>query len=99
MQSNTSNLISLVITQDSIGNSIKTETSTTIFVDEYSIGAKEFYSAAQSGFRPDILLKTFVGNYNNQTLVDYKGKRYTIYRTFIKGDVIEMYLTIYGKDR
>lgn len=99
MQSNTLNLISLVITQDSIGNSIKAETSTTIFVDEYSIGAKEFYSAAQSGFKPDFLLKTFFGNYNNQPLADYKGKRYTIYRTYTKGDIIELYLTAHGKDR
>lgn len=63
-------------------------------VEVASCGQSEFFEANQSGFRPDMKLLTFCGNYSGQELAEYNGKVYKIYRTYLNGNGnIELYLT------
>ena len=92
-------LISDVITYDSIGNSVHKETINTVYANTHSIGSKEYFAGAQAGMKPELMLTTFYANYSDEVLAEHDGVRYTIYRSFRKGDDVELYLTRYGKNR
>lgn len=92
MISGTAKLIAKTYTYDSIGQAVETESYTEIFVEERSITRTEWAEAGRVGHNPSIQLVTPYMNYNNQEEVEYKGVRYSIYRTYLNGDNIELYL-------
>jgi len=79
------NLIGYTITQDSIGNEIRTPTTTTVLCEEMSVGRNEFYNAAQNGMKPEIILKMHAYEYSGQESVEYYGVKYKVLRTFKVG--------------
>ena len=85
-------LVSETKTQDSIGQWISTETEREIFCEEYSITRNEWADAGRLGLNPEICLKTHIGNYNDELVVKYQNKRYSVYRTYKQGEEIELYL-------
>jgi len=89
-------LIGKTYTLDSIGNSIATETSTTIFVDEKSITRQEWSEAGRQGLNPAVLLVTPSINYSGQDTVEYNSQRYAVYRTYEVGEDVELYLELKG---
>lgn len=89
-------LINQTFTQDSIGQYVPTETSTDIYVRESSITRSEWYNAGRQGLNPDLLLLTPRCNYDGQKIIEYRGKRYSVYRTYTEGEEIELYLTEKG---
>jgi len=92
MSSGIAKLVNSTISYDSIGQAVETETLTTIYVEELSITRAEWANAGRNGFNPETLLATPFMNYGGQRLVEYNGSRYGIYRTYQKGDNIELYL-------
>lgn len=96
MISGEAKLINQTITYDAIGQSVATESQTMIFVDESSITRAEWTDAGRNGFNPQICLITPFMNYDGQRFVEYKSKRYAIYRTYQRGDNIELYLELKG---
>ena len=63
-------------------------------VEVVSYGQSEFFKSGQEGFRPDMKLITFKGNYNGEEYAEVDGIMYKIYRSFFKNyDNIELYLT------
>ncbi len=92
MISNTAKLVNITYTYDEIGQPIEAETLTEIFVEERSITRQEWTEAGRVGHNPSIQLLTPFMNYGNQEEVEYKGVRYSIYRTYLNGDNIELYL-------
>lgn len=86
-------LISIEYEQDDLGEWIETETSTEVFALVQSVTMYEFYQAGLEGMKPDYRFHVWLSEYNDQELVDYKGKRYEIYRTYIRNDGrIELYV-------
>jgi SPP1 family predicted phage head-tail adaptor len=75
-------LIDHTYAENEIGNSIPSETRTTILCGEKSVSRREFYSAAASNLRPEVVLVVHSFEYNGQTDVEYKGIRYKVIRTF-----------------
>ena len=70
----------------------KTETSRDVFCKVKSAARAEFFAAGQSGFQPKYLFEVFPADYEGETVLDYHGKRYSIYRTYLKSaDVLELY--------
>lgn len=61
-------------------------------VEVKSRGQNEFYKANAAGLRDGLTLVTDMGNYTGQQYVVYRGKRYKIYRTFMKNNSIELYI-------
>ena len=90
-------LISATQTQDDYGRWIPRETSQNVFVQVDSITQQEFYDAGRNGFNPEFRFRMFFGDYAGQSVCEYKGLRYSIYRTYRqRNDVLELYVERQG---
>lgn len=75
-------------------NTKYTEHTHGIFCQVRSVTRSEFYQAGQQGINPAYVLAVFYGDYNGERLIEFRGKRYVIYRTYhrIENDLLELYL-------
>lgn len=78
-------LISQGWTEDEIGEQIPVETRTTILCGLKSIGRSEFYGAAQSGLKPEIVFVIHECEYGGEQKVEFEGARYKVLRTYQGG--------------
>lgn len=87
-------LISQTFEQNDIGVQIATETVTQVWARLQSATRAEFYSAGQNGLQPSLVAVTPIANYAGQKLAEWRGTRYSIYRTYFAtgSDEIELYL-------
>lgn len=92
MIADTAKLIRKSYSYDSIGQPIEIEEVREVFVELSSITRQEWTEAGRMGFNPSIRLVTPFSNYDDEDEVEFHGKRYSVYRTFISGDNIEIYL-------
>ena len=85
-------LISFATTKDEYGIHQPTPTSREVFCDVSSVGSQEWSNGRRLGLNAQYQFKVFFADYQNEEVVEYRGKYYSIYRTFIKGDYIELYV-------
>ncbi len=88
-------LILPVYENDSIGQSVPvSEKKTLIYVTEKSVTGQEWHEAGRDGINARFVLKTPYVNYNGESIVEYKGRRYAVYRTYHleNTDDIELHL-------
>ena len=84
-------LVSVAYTINDIGNSTEVETKTTAFADKQSIRQSEFYQAAQTGLRPELMFVIRTIDYNNQPRLEHNSKKYNIIRAYDKtGELTEL---------
>ncbi len=84
-------LIAITVTENSMGDMIETETKTEVFANRKSIRQSEFYQAAATGLRPEIMFEVWSEEYSNQPKLKYNNKLYTIIRTYDKdGELTEL---------
>lgn len=78
----------------STGEEIKTE----VYAEVKSVGRNEFFSAAQTGLKPELLVIVNTSEYGEQQRVDIpsympRNGRFTVYRTYDRDDGdTELYL-------
>ena len=84
-------LFSVTITLDDYGNEVATEVERTILCEVDSITQTEFYAAANTELNPEYRFTVFFGDYEGEEVCKYNGVRYAIYRTFRRGDNLELY--------
>ena len=85
-------LISQTKTQDAYGVWRMTETSNEVFCNVQSVTRSEFFQGGRNGLNPDLVFTVFFDDYNDESIIEYDGKRYGIYRTYrAKTDVLELY--------
>jgi SPP1 family predicted phage head-tail adaptor len=90
-------LITEKLVQNDFGVMIsQTATKKEVFVEVVSIRQDEFFRAGAEGLKPDLMLRMFMPDYDNEQVVEYGGRLYAIYRTFFKNETIELYLTKKG---
>ena len=87
----TIDLIAQNITTDDYGREVATETSRTVLCHVYSITQTEFYAAANTEIQPDLRFNVFFADYEGEEIIEHKGERYAVYRTFRSGDYMELY--------
>jgi SPP1 family predicted phage head-tail adaptor len=75
-------LIGQSYTEDEIGNPIPVETETVILCGLKSVGRTEFYNAAVTGLRPEMVFVIHGYEYNGEQLVKFEGVRYRVIRTY-----------------
>ena len=83
-------LIAITVTENSMGDMIETETKTEVFANRKSIRQSEFYQAAATGLRPEIMFEVWSEEYSNQPKLKYGNKLYTIIRVYDKGERTEL---------
>lgn len=84
-------LISQTYTLDDYGNNVATETMFDVFCEIDSITQSEFYAAANTELNPEYRFRVFFDDYDGQSVLEFDGKRYGIYRTYRSGDYMELY--------
>lgn len=53
-----------------------------VFADKMSIGTNEIYQSQQAGIAVELKFKVYTAEFNGETLVEYAGKRYRVFRTW-----------------
>ena len=91
------NLYADSVTYDEYGVARKTRTAKQVFCKVDSVTRSEFFDAGRSGLNPEYRMTMFFGDYDGETVVGYKGRLYSVYRTYhAKTDVIELYVERQG---
>lgn len=86
-----------VVTYNEYGVAVKTQTSRNVYCKVDSVTRTEFFEAGRSGLNPEYRITMFFGDYKGETLCSYKGRFYSVYRTFLaKTDIIELYVERQG---
>lgn len=68
------------------------ETARAVFANVKSASAKEFFEGGRNGLNPQYVFTMFLYDYDNETIVEYNGARYGVYRTYERvGDMIELH--------
>lgn len=62
-----------------------------VFAKRYSISQREHYESAIQGLEPEYRFDIWFFEYNGVKELEYNGVKYAIYRTFQKGEYIELY--------
>lgn len=63
-----------------------------------SVTAAEFYQAANTDYRPEIVLKVYEQEYSGQQKVRVGDTQYTVIRTYLSGDFVELHCQRKGAD-
>lgn len=85
------NLIEVTPTVNDMGDTIEYESKTEAFADKQSIRQSEFYQAAATGLRPELMFVIRSIDYNQQPRIEHNNKTYNIIRTYEKdGELIEL---------
>lgn len=87
------NLISESRTQDDYGRWIATKTSKQVMCQVDSITRAEFFEGGRNGLNPEFKFTMFNGDYSGESIVEYQGKTYAVYRTYLRRtDIVELYV-------
>lgn len=86
-------LVTIEYVQNDLGDWIEDRTETDVLARVESVSMSEFYQAGLQGFKPEFRFTIWMTEYSGQSLLTYKGKTYSIYRTFRREDGrIELYV-------
>lgn len=87
------NLLEVTKTQDDYGQWIETATKKQVYCQVESVRQSEFFEAGRNGLNPEYKFIIFFGDYNDEPMVEYNGKTYSVYRTYLtKTDKLELYV-------
>ena len=57
-----------------------------------SVSRNEFFEGGRNGLNPEYVFKVFFADYEDERVVEYRGRRYSIYRTYLgRNDMMELY--------
>ena len=86
-------LIAVTTSRDDYGVMRKTETKRDVFCDVSSVTQSEFFEGGRNGLNPEYRFTMFRYDYADESIVEYKGNRYSVYRTYFgRNDTIELYV-------
>ena len=87
----TVDLVSITYIENAMGDSIETETSKTIYANKKSIRQSEFYQAAMTDLRPELMFEVRSEEYDDEPKLIFNNKSYNIIRVFSKnGEIVEL---------
>lgn len=84
-------LITVEETTNEVGDLVKVRTEKEVFAELKSIGQTEFYQAKALGLKPELkfVLADYY-DYNDEKIVNYCGKDYSVLRTFRNNNELEI---------
>ena len=85
-------LLTDTYSQNEYGVMVKETTKNKVFVKVSSVTSQEWFEGGRNGLNPQFRFEMFAHDYNDEEVIEYNNKQYTIYRTFLKTvDTIELY--------
>lgn len=85
-------LISETFIMDDYGVQTRTTEKRKVFVNVSSINWQEWFEGGRNGLNPQYRFSMFSYDYQDENIIEYQSKEYTIYRTYRKSiDEIELY--------
>lgn len=86
-------LISTTYTTNDYGVQVPAYTRREVYCDAESITRAEFFEAGRGGLNPQYRFTMFYDDYAGETIVEYEGMTYAVYRTYRrKTDELELYV-------
>lgn len=86
-------LVQVTFTKNEHDVQVPSESAAEVFADVRSISSSEFFNAGNAGMKPAYKFVINYDEYSGETLVEYEGKRYVIYRTYRPSeDRLELYV-------
>ncbi|MGJ9381529.1 phage head closure protein [Salipaludibacillus sp. CF4.18] len=87
----TVDFLTVTYMENDMGDSIEAETSRTVFANKKSIRQSEFYQAAMTDLRPELMFEVRSEDYEDETKLKFNNKDYDIIRVFTKnGEITEL---------
>lgn len=84
-------LITVTTAQDANGIWQESESAHRVFAKVDSVSASEFFDGGRNGLNPSLRFLVFGGDYHGEQIVEHEGLRYAVYRTYERGDSVEVY--------
>lgn len=85
-------LIAQTNTKNEYGVTQKTVSPRDVFCKVQSVTRTEFFEGGRNGLNPEYQFTVFSGDYDGETLCEYNGNSYGIYRVYrTDDDYIELY--------
>ena len=92
-RTNVITLIGSTRAQNEYGVWVETPTRREVFCQVDSVTRAEFFDGGRNGLNPQFRITMFFDDYNDEPIVEYNEKRYTVYRTYhSRTDDIELYV-------
>lgn len=92
-RSNVIKLIKETRVQDDYGVWQPTRTARQVYANVLSTPQYEFFEAGRNGLKPAFKMTMFSGDYEGESIIEYAGETYSVYRTYQTGtDTIELYV-------
>lgn len=86
-------LIGTTYTEDAFGVLQPSPEKRMVYANVTSVSASEWFEGGRNGLNPELRMVMFAPDYNGETIVEYKGHQYAIYRTYqARTDVLELYV-------
>lgn len=86
-------LLSTTYQKNKYGQSVPENTAKEVFCKRQSVSRNEFFNAGRNGLNPQFVFTVFKGEYSGESICEYKGLTYSIYRTYeTDDDYIELYV-------
>lgn len=86
-------LVAEEYTTDALGQRLPSETQRMVFANVRSVTRSEWNAAGQQGIKPEWQMTMFAPDYEGEKIVIYNGKRFAIYRTYLRADErLELYV-------
>ena len=91
-------LIKKIEQQNSFGGWLTEERRREIYVSVQGVNRAEHFKAAETGLSSDAVLITSLYDYDGETLLEWRGQKYAIYRSRIvpEQDAVELYIERQG---
>ncbi len=86
-------LVAVTRTQNDYGQWVASESTRDVYCQVDSVTQSEFFEGGRNGLNPEFRFTMFFADYENEPIVEYKGLRYAVYRTYLnRNDKIELYV-------
>lgn len=64
-----------------------------VYANVTSVSADEWFEGGRNGLNPDLRFRMFKFEYHGEEIIEYKGQRYAVYRTYeARNDILELYV-------
>lgn len=93
-------LLEETVTYDNVGIAQSALTEHFAYAEVGSIGAKEYWSSTgDHTVQPEARAKVFRYDYHGEKYCEIEGNQYHIYRSFVEGDFVSLYLEKRVRDK